>query len=67
MAGLLSGLGKLGLKNLEDMDLYEAEKKPEEATAASKPAAPVVQETDFLSDDISCNILAVGAGNGRGG
>lgn len=50
MAGLLSGLGKLGLKNLEDMDLYEAEKKPEEAAAASKPAAPVVQETDFLFD-----------------
>ncbi len=48
MAGLLSGLGKLGLKNLEDMDLYEAEKKPEEA--AAKPAAPVVQETDFLFD-----------------
>lgn len=49
MAGLLSGLGKLGLKNLEDMDLYEAEKKPEEV-AAAKPAAPVVQETDFLFD-----------------
>lgn len=49
MAGLLSGLGKLGLKNLEDMDLYEAEKKPEEV-AAVKPAAPVVQETDFLFD-----------------
>lgn len=48
MGGLLSGLGKLGLKNLEDMDLYEAEKKPEEA--AAKPAAPVVQESDFLFD-----------------
>lgn len=48
MAGLLSGLGKLGLKNLEGMNLYEEEKKAEEA--AVKAAAPVMQETDYLFD-----------------
>ncbi len=40
MAGLLSGLEKLGLKNLESMDLYEEEKKK----------VPVFNETDFLFD-----------------
>lgn len=49
MAGLLSGLGKLGLKNLEGMDLYETEKKAEEP-AVAKAAPPVVQESDFLFD-----------------
>lgn len=50
MAGLLSGLGKLGLKNLENMDLYEEEKKAEEPAAKAAAAAPVVQEGDFLFD-----------------
>lgn len=49
MAGLLSGLDKLGLKNLESMDLYEDEKKKEQKEA-QKQQAPVVQETDFLFD-----------------
>ncbi len=50
MAGLLSGLEKLGLKNLENMDLYEEEKKKEEQEEAEKKKAPVVQEADFLFD-----------------
>ncbi len=48
MAGLLSGLEQFGLGNLENMDLYE--KKKEEKGADGKPAAPVVQEQDFLFD-----------------
>lgn len=47
MSGLLSGLGKLGLKNLEGMNLYEDEKKAEET---AKAAPPVMQETDYLFD-----------------
>lgn len=47
MSGLLSGLGKLGLKNLEGMNLYEDEKKAEETV---KAAPPVMQETDYLFD-----------------
>ena len=47
MSGLLSGLGKLGLKNLEGMDLYEEEKKAEQA---AKAAPPVMQEADYLFD-----------------
>lgn len=50
MAGLLSGLEKLGLKNLENMDLYEEEKKKEEQEEAAKQKVPVVQEADFLFD-----------------
>lgn len=50
MAGLLSGLEKLGLKNLESMDLYEEEKKKEEQEEAGKQKVPVVNETDFLFD-----------------
>lgn len=52
MSGLLDGLGEMGLKNLEGMDLYakpeakEAEKKQ----AAGAAAASVVKETDFLFD-----------------
>lgn len=49
MAGLLEGLEKLGLKDLENMDVYEEEKKKEEQAQAQKKA-PVVQETDFLFD-----------------
>ena len=49
MAGLLSGLEQFGLGNLENMDLYESQKKAEKA-ADGKPAAPVVQEQDFLFD-----------------
>lgn len=48
MSGLLDGLGEMGLKNLEGMDLYA---KPEAKEATKKQAAaPVVKETDFLFD-----------------
>lgn len=51
MSGLLSGLGGLGLGNLENMDLYEKPKSKEaEAGPGEKPAAPVVQEQDLLFD-----------------
>lgn len=49
MAGLLSGLEQFGLTNLENMNLYEEAKKAETG-ADGKPAAPVVQEQDFLFD-----------------
>lgn len=53
MAGLLDGLGKLGLKNLEGMDLYETPKeeeaKLEKKKEVGKPVK-VVQEKDFLFD-----------------
>lgn len=49
MAGLLSGLEQFGLKNLENMNLYEKPKKAENGEDG-KPAAPVVQEQDFLFD-----------------
>lgn len=49
MAGLLSGLEQFGLSNLENMDLYETQKK-DEKEAGGKPAAPTVQEQDFLFD-----------------
>ncbi len=49
MAGLLSGLEQFGLKNLENMNLYEKPKKAETGEDG-KPAAPVVQEQDFLFD-----------------
>ena len=49
MAGLLSGLEQFGLKNLENMNLYEKPKKAETGEDG-KPVAPVVQEQDFLFD-----------------
>lgn len=49
MAGLLSGLEQFGLGNLENMDLYEPQKKADKGPDG-KPAAPVVQEQDFLFD-----------------
>lgn len=48
MAGLLDGLGAMGLKNLEGMDLYE--KPAAKETEKKQAAAPVVKETDFLFD-----------------
>lgn len=56
MAGLLSGLEKLGLKNLENMDIFEDEKKKEEQESVQKQQAEqkqqvvTVKETDFLFD-----------------
>lgn len=49
MAGLLDGLGAMGLKNLEGMDLYE-NPAAKESEAKEKAAAPVVKESDFLFD-----------------
>lgn len=48
MAGLLDGLGEMGLKNLEGMDLYE--KPAAKETEKKQVEAPVVKETDFLFD-----------------
>ena len=49
MAGLLAGLEQFGLTNLENMDLYETQKK-EEKGPDGKAAPPKVQEQDFLFD-----------------
>ncbi|MBQ6888493.1 MAG: DUF2225 domain-containing protein [Lachnospiraceae bacterium] len=48
MAGLLSGLEKLGLGNLKNASLYE-EKKAKTEDGGAK-AAPTIQEQDFLFD-----------------
>ncbi len=56
MAGLLSGLEQFGLKNLEDMNLYETPKSEEKENGEGK-AAPTVQEQDFLFDkSVTCPI-----------
>lgn len=56
MAGLLSGLDQFGLGNLKNMNLYDEPKK-EEAGADGKPAAPVMQEQDYLFEKaVSCPI-----------
>ena len=49
MAGLLSGLEQFGLSNLENMDLYETQKK-EEKGPDGKAVAHKAQEQDFLFD-----------------
>lgn len=49
MADLLSGLGQFGLGNLENMNLYEEEKK-EEAGEGKAAAPQVIQEQDYLFD-----------------
>lgn len=49
MADLLSGLGQFGLGNLENMNLYEEEKK-EEAGDGKAAAPQVIQEQDYLFD-----------------
>ena len=50
MAGLLSGLAKLGLKNLEDMDLFEAQEENDAVEENKEAQAPEVKEEDFLFD-----------------
>lgn len=50
MADLLSGLDQFGLGNLKNMNLYDEPKKAEENAADGKPAAPVMQEQDYLFD-----------------
>ena len=47
MAGLLSGLEQFGLSNLENMDLYESQKKQEKGPDG-KPEPP--KEQDYLFD-----------------
>jgi len=49
MAGLLSGLEQFGLNNMENMNLYETNKKGEEGGEEGKPVQ-TVQEQDFLFD-----------------
>lgn len=49
MTGLLAGLEKLGLKSLENLDVFEDEKK-KVAEQAQKQKAPELKETDFLFD-----------------
>lgn len=48
MAGILSGLEKLGLGNLKEANLYEEAKSNVKVSAEEKAPAPVVQEQDFL-------------------
>ncbi len=48
MAGILSGLSGLGLKNLENMNIYEEEKKEEAAQPAAPKAPPKVEEKELL-------------------
>jgi len=48
MAGILSGLEKLGLGNLTEANLYDEAKKNVKAGEAEKAPVPVVQEQDFL-------------------
>lgn len=50
MTGLLSGLEKLGLKNLENMDIYEDEKKKAAMEQVKRQKVVEVHETDFLFD-----------------
>jgi hypothetical protein len=47
---LFSGLEKLGLKNLEDVDEIEKKKNKEAAAAAAAKPVEVKKETDFLFD-----------------
>ena len=48
MAGLLDGLEKIGLGNLEGMDLYTDKEKAE--AEKKKTPAPEIKETDFIFD-----------------
>ncbi len=50
MPGLLSGLEKFGLNNLEKLNLYEEDKKTAGQDKASKEAPQVMKEEDYLFD-----------------
>lgn len=50
MADLLSGLEQFGLGNLKNMNLYDEPKAAEGNSEGGKPAAPVMQEQDYLFD-----------------
>ena len=51
MAGLLSGLESLGLGNLENVGIYDKEKKEEKVREKAKVRKePVFSETDFIYD-----------------
>lgn len=63
MAGLLSGLGKLGLKNLENADLYadqeekvKEEKKPEPAKAGEPEKIEYVEENFLFEKSYECPV-----------
>lgn len=48
MSDLLSGLSSMGLQNLEGLDLFETQKKPEQQD--KKEETPLVQEKDMIYD-----------------
>lgn len=48
--GLLSGLGGLGLGDLENVDIYEEEEKEKEAAKAKAAAATQIEEKDIVFD-----------------
>lgn len=51
MSGLLSGLSRLGLGNIENMDLYaETEEKPVQKEIKKEPSQKRIREEDFLFD-----------------
>ena len=50
MAGLLSGLSKLGLENLDGMELYGTPEEKEEPKESKEKDVPEVKEEDFLFD-----------------
>ena len=50
MSDLLSGLEQFGLGNLKNMNLYEDTTKKADENGGGKPAAPVMQEQDYLFD-----------------
>ena len=50
MAGLLSGLGKMGLGNLESMDLFDNQEEKESEGKEKEEKVPEVKEEEFLFD-----------------
>lgn len=50
MAGLLSGLESLGLGNLENVKIFDKDKKKEAEKAKEEAKAPEFTETDFIYD-----------------
>ncbi len=50
MAGLLSGLESLGLGNLENVKIFDKDKKKEAEKAKEAAKAPEFTETDFIYD-----------------
>ena len=50
MLGLLKGLGKFGLNELENLNVYEDEKKSTNRKKEEKEAPQVMKEEDYLFD-----------------